>query len=118
VPAGTSLWKLFGTTNQLLAGLTLLTISLFLYKLRRPIRYTIVPMVVMLAMTTWAMIDNLVRFWRSDQLKPFDKWSLIGVSLVVLAMSAWLIVEALLSFARGRGGLDFDQDGQIDVPAD
>ena len=36
VPAGKTLWTLFGTVNQLLAGLTLLTISVFLYKLGRP----------------------------------------------------------------------------------
>lgn len=108
VPAGVSLWKLFGTTNQLLAGLTLLTVSLFLYKLGRPIVYTIVPMIAMLLMTTWAMIDSLVRFWQDTSLESFNRWSLIGVSVVVLVMAAWLIVEAMISFGRGRGGIDLE----------
>ncbi|HUT90993.1 MAG TPA: carbon starvation protein A [Thermoguttaceae bacterium] len=117
VPAGRTLWILFGTTNQLLAGLTLLTISVFLYKLSRPIRYTIVPMVLMLAMSVWAMEVSLVGFWKNPDLSPFNKWSLTAVTLVVLAMSLWLIVEGLLSFARGRGGLDFGEEPE-QVPAE
>jgi carbon starvation protein len=107
VPAGKVLWTLFGTTNQLLAGLTLLTISVFLYKLRRPVVYTLLPMVVMLLMSIWAMVWTLINFWQNDEL-PW-RGALIAVSSIVLAMSLWLIVEALLSFARGRDG--FDEDG-------
>jgi carbon starvation protein len=110
VPAGRTLWILFGTTNQLLAGLTLLTVSLFLYRLSRPIVYTVVPMVLMLAMSIWAMIVSLQGFWDKQELDRYHKWSLTVVTLIVLAMSLWLIVEALFSFARGRGGLTLDED--------
>ncbi|NLF08049.1 MAG: carbon starvation protein A [Pirellulaceae bacterium] len=100
IPAGKTLWILFGTTNQLLAGLTLLAVSVFLFKLRRPIVYTIVPMAIMLAASVWAMCLSLIGFWGEK------KWSLSGVSIIVLAMSFWLIVEAVMSFCRGRGGID------------
>ncbi len=104
VPAGKTLWTLFGTTNQLLAGLTLLIVSVFLFKLRRPVVYTIVPMIVMLLMSVWAMILSLQQFWTEE------KWSLAVVSLIVLAMSFWLMVEAVLSFCRGRDSIDLDGD--------
>ena len=81
---------LFGTTNQLLAGLTLLTVSVFLYKLRRPVIYTLVPMVLMLAMSIWAMVLSLIGFWPANR----KVVALIGMSAVVLAMAVWLIVEA------------------------
>ena len=81
----------------LLAGLTLLTISVFLYKRRRPIRYTIIPMVFMLSLAVWALAIQLRGFIRDEN------WALVGVTSIVLAMSAWLAVEALLTFARGRG---------------
>ena len=109
VPAGRPLWTLFGTTNQLLAGLTLLAVSIFLYKLSRPIIYTVVPTVIMLAMSMWAITVSLLGFWENPDLTPFNRWSLIAVTLVVLAMSLWMIAEGLLSFARGRGGLDLDE---------
>ena len=110
VPAGKPLWTLFGTTNQLLAGLTLLAISVFLYKLSRPVIYTLVPMVLMLAMSTWAMGLSLIGFWQNQDLTQFNKISLTVVTLVVLGMSLWLIVEGMLSFAKGRGGLELGED--------
>ena len=104
LPAGQTLWVMFGTTNQLLAGLTLLTVSLFLFKLRRPVIYTLIPMVLMLAVTIVAMLVKLYDFW----VDPEKSWLLIGTSAVVLAMALWLLVEGALSFARGPGGLTFE----------
>ena len=54
---GMAIWPLFGTTNQLLAGLTLLVISTILVKLGRPSRYTLVPMVFV---TTMALASALL----------------------------------------------------------
>ncbi len=106
VPAGKTLWTLFGATNQLLAGLTLLTVSVFLYKLRAPIAYTILPMLAMLVTSAWAMLASIPSYWTGPKLSLLEKTSLTAVSLAVLAMAVWLIVEALLSFARGRGQVD------------
>lgn len=96
VPAGKALWTLFGASNQLLAGLTLLCISLFLFKLCRPTLYTLLPMLVMLCSSIWAMILSLGDFQRQG------KWSLFVVTIVMLVMAAWIIVEAMMSFRRGR----------------
>ncbi|MGW8256537.1 MAG: carbon starvation CstA family protein [Thermoguttaceae bacterium] len=96
VPAGKTLWTLFGTTNQLLAGLALLAVSVFLYKLKRPVIYTLLPMILMLLVSIWAMVLSLQGFWAKQQ------WSLFFVSLTVLFMAIWLIGEGLLSFSRGR----------------
>ncbi|MFN4260630.1 MAG: carbon starvation protein A [Gemmataceae bacterium] len=104
VPAGKTLWILFGTTNQLLAGLTLSTVSLFLYKLSRPVIYTLVPMLFMLSVTIWAMLDSIWTFAANQQ------WLLLSFSFIILAMSFWLLVEAALSFSRGRGGLDLEDE--------
>ncbi len=104
VPGSRTLWTLFGTTNQLLAGLTLLTVSIFLFKLSRPVVYTLLPMVLMLVVTIWAMIISLQGFWENGQ------WLLLLVAGGILVISLWLLVEAAMSFARGRGGLQFEDD--------
>ena len=134
VPAGKVLWTLFGTTNQLLASLTLLTISVFLFKLSRPIIYTIIPMILMLVVSVWAMsvqmlgfwnklstvweaaglssddrLLSLLRFW-TKEFWDYPENSLIWVCAIVMLMSFWLIVEALLSFTRGRGGLQLENE--------
>ena len=111
MPAGKTLWILFGTTNQLLAGLTLLAVSVFLFKLRRAIVYTIIPMAIMLTMSVWAMVLSLIGFCEEG------KWSLAGVSIIVLAISLWLAVEAVMSFARGRDGFE-DDDESPEMPSD
>lgn len=106
VPAGKVLWLLFGTSNQLLAGLTLLTVSVFLYQLSRPVLYTLVPMVLMLAVSMWAMAAKIPDFLNSTDMPPWQRYSLTGVTVVVLAMSLWLMVEGILAFARGRRAED------------
>ena len=97
VPGGRILWTLFGTTNQLLAGLTLLTVSIFLFKLGRPVFYTLIPMTLMLIVTVFAMLISMQEFLAKGQ------WLLLSVSSAMLIISLWLMVEAGMSFARGRG---------------
>jgi carbon starvation protein len=86
---GMRLWPLFGTTNQLLAGLSLLIVTLFLHRLRRPIWVTAVPMVFLLFMTTWAMVLNLLRFRREDQVL------LLAVGGGIFVLELWLLFEAV-----------------------
>ena len=61
--AGLILWQLFGTTNQLLAGLALLAVTLYLLRRGRPLVYTAAPMVFMLLSTLTVMSTNLADFW-------------------------------------------------------
>jgi carbon starvation protein len=48
-------WTLFGASNQLLAALTLLSITAWLYKARRRIAFTLIPMLFVLIITLWAL---------------------------------------------------------------
>ncbi|HLF15357.1 MAG TPA: carbon starvation CstA family protein, partial [Bacteroidota bacterium] len=58
-------WTLFGSANQLLAALTLLSISVWLYKSRKRIWFTLLPMLFVLVITLWSLggltISNLGR---------------------------------------------------------
>jgi carbon starvation protein len=89
---GMRLWALFGTTNQLTAGLSLLIVTIFLLKLRRNIWVTVIPMGFLLFMTTWAMIGNLVRYWTDSQAL------LLAVGGAIFVLELWLIFEAVLAF--------------------
>jgi carbon starvation protein len=96
-PVGLLLWELFGTTNQILAALGLLTVSLFLYRLGKPIVYTLVPMAGMLVMTVTAMVIRLKTNYQAGN------WPLLIVGGVILLLVLWLVIESLLAFARQRG---------------
>ncbi|HUV36488.1 MAG TPA: carbon starvation protein A [Patescibacteria group bacterium] len=97
-PAGLTLWELFGTTNQVLAALGLLAVSLFLYRLGKPILYTLIPMIGMMAMTLTAMIMKLGTNLAQRH------WPLLAVGSVILILVLWLIVESVAAFRRHLKG--------------
>ena len=95
VPAGTALWALFGTTNQVMAGLTLLTVALYLYFRKKPYRFVVFPMVFMLFTTVAAMLYN-IRTYVAD-----GSILLLVVGSAVMLLALWVVVEAVaLRFFR------------------
>ena len=96
-PAGIALWKLFGTSNQLLAGVALLIASVFFFRSRRPTWVTFLPMVFMLVITTWALGLSL-ESWISRGIE--QNLPLIAVGSAIMILLIWLVVEAVISFAR------------------
>ena len=92
--AGLVLWQLFGSTNQLLAGLALLTVSLYLLQRRRFALPYLLPMIFMMVTTLIAMTTKLIAFWRDDN----NTLLFVGGAITIIAL--WLVVEAV--FAVGR----------------
>lgn len=90
---GNIIWPLFGATNQILASLTLLVLSIFLIKLGRPARYTLVPMVLVMFVASWGCAVQLLTFFRNEQ------WLLVVLSIAVLVASIMVILEALAVFS-------------------
>lgn len=94
VPAWKVFWTIFGTSNQLLAGLTLMVLTVWLWRGRRNWWVSAVPAVFMLAMTLWSLSFMIRPFFaklRGDR-PVFDAIGLVGVILFVTA--SLLIVEA------------------------
>ncbi len=58
-------WPIFGASNQLLASLILLAISVWLIKSGRNPLYTIIPMLFMLIMTVWSLVNFVIPLFRS-----------------------------------------------------
>lgn len=99
-PAGIALWRLFGTVNQLLAGLALLVVTLYLAQRGRNAWVTGLPTVFMLVSTLIAMVTNLADFWRT---RGEGGGILFAVGLILLVLALWLLVEGLAAFRRLRG---------------
>jgi carbon starvation protein len=94
-------WPIFGTSNQLLASLILLSISVWLIKSGKNAIYAIVPMIFMMAMTLWSLALLIMPFLTalSDPLqilalKPDAMISSI-FGIVLLSLSLMLIFEAI-----------------------
>jgi len=98
VPVWQIFWNLFGASNQLLAALTLLGVTVWLWQTRRAWWVWIVtgiPTVWMYAMSTWALIVlTWPQFYSEGKWKvPTDPVPWAGVVLMILA--AIMLVEAI-----------------------
>jgi len=89
-PAGLFLWTLFGTTNQILAGLTLLTVTIYLYRKKKPILYTLLPMLLVLGTTITGMVMGIFSAIGKAQ------WAVASVGTVIFLLAMWVLLEALL----------------------
>jgi carbon starvation protein len=99
---GMIIWPLFGTTNQLLAGLTLLVVSVLLLKLGSPVRYTLVPFGFVIVVAVWALLIQLRGFWNAGNYFLVFMNALILVAAILVALEA---ISVLLKTRReGPGG--------------
>ena len=110
VPAWKMFWSLFGASNQLLAALTLLGVTVWLWRTRRAAwvwAVTGVPTVFMYTMSTWALTTMTVPTFRGPDgfVLPADPVPWVG--MVLLALAAVMLVEAvrvLVGPERPSGG--------------
>ena len=102
---GLILWPLFGATNQLLAGLSFLVVTFYLWRRGRAIWFLVIPMVFMLIMPLWAMTHQLfvAPGWLVAD-KP--DYLLGGIGLATVALEIWMIVEAINLFPKAKGVLE------------
>jgi carbon starvation protein len=89
-----TLWPLFGSVNQLLAGLALLVITIYLAHKRLPLIYTLLPMAFMIIMTGWAMVINLIEYITTSD------WLLFSIGFAVLMLEIWMIIESIVVLRR------------------
>ncbi|MFM8635335.1 MAG: carbon starvation protein A [Planctomycetia bacterium] len=106
VPVWKTFWSLFGASNQLLAALTLLGVTVWLWRTRRAAWVWLVtglPTAFMYAMSTWALASMTLPKFRTAAgfVAPADPVPWAGLVLLVLA--AVMLVEAMLVIASPQG---------------
>jgi carbon starvation protein len=104
-PVWAVFWQLFGASNQLLAALTLLGITVWLWKTRRATWVWPVvglPAVWMYAMSTWALV-NMTRadLWKEGKLVDFLANPVPYIGIVLLALAAVMLIEAIRVLLAG-----------------
>ena len=91
---GMIIWPLFGSTNQILASLTLLVISVMLIKMGRPAKFTLIPMTFVLVMAFFAGIIKLQEYYAAQN------YLLVFLDAVVLIVSVLVMLEAWAVIAK------------------
>lgn len=85
---GMIIWPLFGTTNQLMAGLSLTVITVMLIRKNVSVKYTLIPLVFLLTMTIIALLLQLADFYAKDN------WLLIVLDLIILICTILVCLES------------------------
>jgi carbon starvation protein len=94
---GLMLWPLFGTTNQLVAGVTLLVVSVWLRRAGRPYLYTFIPMLLVGAATLVAMLGEVRGHLMSQ------RWLLASMGSLILFLDVWVLLEGFrMLFSRNN----------------
>ena len=94
-------WTLFGASNQLLAALTLLSITVWLHTARKRIAFTLLPMLFVLTITLWALVSLVIGNFRATN--GFDVKLVNGIaSLALISLAIYLVITAILKLRRER----------------
>jgi len=86
-----ALWPLFGTTNQLLAGLALLVLTIYLLRKKRSIKAALIPFIFMVLMDGWAMLINITNFATTGKI------FLLVLAIIIFALLIWMIIETFIA---------------------
>ena len=93
---GLLIWPLFGTTNQLLAALTMAIIVVMLIRKGRPFLPVLIPMVFVLAVSIYAAFVQLISFYTDGE------WLLLAIDVVIIVSAIWVLVEAFIAMGQAR----------------
>ncbi len=95
-PTYMAFWLLFGTSNQLLAALSLLAVSVWLKRTGRRYWYTLAPMVFVMGITAWSLAVQGYRALDATA-KHFALIPLLNgaISLALLGLAATLLYYGL-----------------------
>lgn len=110
---GLRIWPLFGTTNQLMASLSLSIIAVILMRKGRNPITALIPLVIIFVMAFWAAIEQLGSF--TDPANP--DWMLFALDVIIIVASVWVAVEAILAMRNARNLVPEDEDADVELTA-
>jgi carbon starvation protein len=93
---GLRLWPLFGATNQMLAGLTLVVISVYLVQEKKNALPFLIPAFFIILITALALSLNIKNFYEDK------KYFLVALGLLLFVSQIWILVEGILALQRKR----------------
>ncbi len=96
-------WVLFGTSNQLLAALSLLGLSVWLRRLGKPNLFTLVPMVFVMIVTLWSLVLQVGAAAQKVAATGLHYDAVVlngGVSVLLIVLALVLVTEAGRGWSR------------------
>ena len=113
VPAWSVFWKTFGASNQLLAALALIGITIWLLntaKNKKAWMFTILPAIFMFIMSTWALINMFISYTTDAKTGawvgfPLGANVIIPITCIIyVVLAIWMAVETIMAVSRAHKG--------------
>ncbi len=92
---GWALWPIFGASNQMLAALTLMVLSLYFFLRKNPVLPLVLPFLFITAITLTGLILKIQAFWGTN--KP-----LAIICIVLFVFVLWRVAEGCVAFKQGK----------------
>jgi carbon starvation protein len=96
-------WVIFGTSNQLLAALTLVGVSVWLWRTGRPVWFALGPAMFMVATTATALVMNFMNFYRKfAPQRATDALINMCIAALLFLLGGLVVFEALRVWRQSR----------------
>ena len=86
--AGWVLWPIFGASNQMLAALTLMVLTLYYWQKKKPILPLLIPMVFIMVVTFTVLVSNAINFYGHNGI-------LFGLTILLMGLIIWMVFEGV-----------------------
>jgi len=87
---GWKLWPVFGASNQMLAALTLMILSLYFWNKKKNILPLIIPMLFIMVITIISLI------LKTNEFLIAQNYLLLCINLILILLISWMIIEGLI----------------------
>jgi len=85
---GWALWPIFGASNQMLAALTLMILTLYFWQRNKPILPLFIPMLFIMVITIISLVIKAKQFLGTN---PF----LFALNFLLICLIIWMIIEGI-----------------------
>jgi len=89
------LWPIFGASNQMLAALTLMVLTLYFWQKNKPVLALLIPMILVMLVTIVTLCLKAMEFYNQNT-------TLFVIDLFLIGLVLWMIVEGIIVFQKKR----------------
>jgi len=89
------LWPIFGASNQMLAALTLMVLTLYFWQKNKPVLALLIPMILVMLVTIVTLCLKAMEFYNQNT-------TLFVIDLFLIGLVMWMIVEGIIVFQKKR----------------
>ena len=83
------LWPIFGASNQMLAALIFMILTIYFLKKKRPVTLLLIPFLIITVMTLTTLVFQAKSFYMSNLL-------LLGINILLIILIIWMLCEAFI----------------------